>query len=344
MRTRGRKLDKLVEGDRPMDRRDFLGTLGTCFLAAPISVDAQQAGKLARIGYLSPGTAKVNAELRKAFTDALRDHGWIEDTNIAIVYRWQGAGQLTFDALATELAKMPLDLIFAVNTPAALAMKRTGTSLPVVFAQVSEPVAIGLVESLAHPSRNFTGLTTINRELMSKRLELLKETIPGLTRVGYLANPDYEVHKTQLDEMTAAARALGLTLQLAEVRAPSEFERAFARMTAAHVGAFIVQQDDLLTSNRTLIIEFARQRRLPGMYVFSLYPQSGGLMSYGANAADLYRRAAEYVGKILKGAKPAALPVERPTKFELVVNLKTGKALGLKIPRSLLLQADQVIE
>jgi putative tryptophan/tyrosine transport system substrate-binding protein len=171
------KLVTLIEGGRPMDRGTFLRTLGACLLAAPICADAQ-AGKVARIGYLSNGTATVNAGLRKAFTDGLRDRGWIEERNIAIEYRWQGDGTLTLDALAAELARMPLDLIFAVNTPAALATKRTGTALPVVFAQVSEPVAIGLVESLARPGRNFTGLTTINRELMSKRLELSRRRSP----------------------------------------------------------------------------------------------------------------------------------------------------------------------
>ena len=327
-----------------MDRRSFIGTLTGSLLAAPLAAQGQTPGKVARLGYLALGTATTSARFRKAFTDGLRDHGWIEAKNIAIEYRWTGAGQATLDALAAELTRLPLDVIFAVNTPAALATKRTGTTLPVVFAQVSEPVAIGLVDSLARPGRNFTGLTTINRELMSKRLELLKETIPGLTRVGYLANPGYEVHKPQLTEMSTAARGRGLTLQLAEVRSPAEFEGAFARMAAAHVGAFIVQQDDLFVGNRALLIELATQSRIPGMFVFSLYPQAGGLMSYGANAEDLYRRAAEYVNRILRGAKPSDLPVARPTKFELVINLKTARALGLTIPPSLLQRADQVIE
>jgi putative tryptophan/tyrosine transport system substrate-binding protein len=327
-----------------MDRRRFLLTALAGAVVAPRAVEAQPAGKVAQVGYLSLGTATTNAELRKAFIDGLRDHGWLEGKNLSIEYRWQGAGKSTLDALAAELARLPLDVIFAVNTPASLATKRTGTTRPVVFAQVSEPVAIGLVDTLSRPGRNFTGLTTINRELMSKRLELLKETIPGLTRVGHLANPGYAVHQTQLTEMEAAARGLGLTLHLAEVRAPSEFEGAFARMAAAHVGAFVVQQDDLFVVNRALVIDAAAQRRLPGMYVFSLYPQSGGLMSYGANAEDLYRQAAGYVDRILKGAKPSELPVERPTKFELVLNLKTAKALGLTIPPSLLARADQVID
>src|SRR5215470_7793733 len=325
-----------------MDRRAFVAGLGAV-LAAPLVADAQP-GRLARIGYLSSGTATSNAGLRKAFTEGLRDHGWIEEKNIAIEYRWEGAGKPTLDALAAELVQRPLDIVFAVDTPASIATKRTGTTLPVVFATVSEPVAIGLVDSLSRPARNFTGLTTINRELMAKRLEILKETIPGLARIGYLANPSYEVHSAQLAEMGAAAHGLGLTLHLVEVRTPSEFEAAFARMAAAHAGAFIVQQDDLFSANRAPIIQLAAQHRLPGMFVFSFYPQSGGLISYGAHAEDLYRRAAGYVDRILKGAKPSDLPVERPAKFELVINLKTAKALGLTIPPSLLLRADQVIE
>jgi putative tryptophan/tyrosine transport system substrate-binding protein len=313
-------------------------------ILAPLAAEAQQTGKVPHIGYLATGTAAANAGFRKAFTDGLRDHGWIEEKNILIEYRWEGAGRLPLDALAAELVRRPLDAILAVNTPAALATKRTGTMLPVVFATVSEPVAIGLVDGLPRPGRNFTGLTTINRELMAKRLEILKETIPGLTRVGYLANPGYEVHKAQLAEMSRASRGLGLTLHLAEVRTPSEFADAFARLAADRVGALIVQQDDLFISNRALVIEAANHRRLPAMYIASLHPRSGGFMSYGANAEDLYRRAAEYMDRILRGAKPSDLPVERPTKFEFTINLKTAKALGLTIPPTVILQADHVIE
>jgi putative ABC transport system substrate-binding protein len=327
-----------------MSRRWFLQTVGGALLAVPRRADAQPAGKVARIGYLALGTAAANAGSRKAFTDGLRDHGWIEGQNIAIESRWGGAGGAGLDAAAAGLARMPLEVIFAVNTPAALAAKRTGTSLPVVFAQVSEPVAIGLVESLARPGRNFTGLTTINRELMSKRLEILKETLPGVARVGYLANPGYDVHKPQLTEMNAAARGLGLTLHPVEVRSSAEFDGAFARMVAARVGAVIVQQDELFLANRAMVVELAMRHRLPGMFVFSVYPHAGGFMSYGANGDDLYRRAAVYVHRILKGAKPANLPVERPTKFEFVINLKTAKVLGLTIPPPVLARADQVIE
>jgi putative ABC transport system substrate-binding protein len=327
-----------------MDRRTFLSTFGVSFLAASMGAEAQQAGKVGRIGYLAAGTATTNAGVRKAFADELRDHGWIEGKNIKIEYRWaEGAGKPTLDALAAELTRLPLDAIFATSTAASLATKRTGTTLAVVFAMVSEPAEIGLVDSLARPGRNFTGLTTIGRELMPKRLEILKETIPGLGRVGYLANPGREGHKAQLTEMGAAAHGLGLTLHLAEVRAPSELEEAFARMAAAHVGAFIVQQGDFFVANRALVIDLATQRRLPGMW-FSLPSRSAGFMSYGINAEDLYRRAAGYVDRILKGAKPSDLPVERPTKFELTINLKTAKTLGLTIPPSILLQADEVIQ
>ena len=327
-----------------MNRRAFFHVLGAGLLATPIaSVEAQQDGKVARIGYLSVGTPAAGAGLRKAFTEGLRDYGWIEDKNIMIESRYDGAGTTTLDALAAELVRRPLDVVFAVNTPAALATKKTGTKLPVVFATVSEPVAIGLAESLSRPGRNFTGLTTINRA-HGQAPGGAQGDHPGLSRVGYLANPSYEAHRAQLTEMNAAAQGLALTLHPIEVRAPAEFEGAFARMAAAHDGAFIVQQDDLFVGNRAVIIEAAAQRRLPGMYVFSLYPRSGGLMSYGASADDLSRRAAGYVDKILKGAKPATLPVERPSKFEFVINLKTAKALGLTISPSLLLRADQVIE
>jgi putative ABC transport system substrate-binding protein len=274
---------------------------------------------VARIGFLAPGTATTGAEGRQAFLDGLRNHGWIEGQNLAIEYRWAEGQYERLPDLAADLAQLPLDAIFAVNTPTALAMQRTGTTRPVVFAMVSEPVEIGLVESLAQPGRNFTGLTTINRELMAKRLEVLKETIPTLTRVGYLANPDDVAHAAQRTEMEAAAHRLGLTLHLAEVRAPAELEGAFARLAAARMGAFIVQQDALFGTHRARVITLATRHRLPSMAVWNFYPPSGGFMSYGAKSEDLIRRTADYVDKILKGAKPSDLPVERPMQFELDV-------------------------
>ncbi len=305
---------------------------------------AQQGGKVPRVGFLAPGSAETDASLAQAFSEGLREHGWVDGQNIAIEYRWALGKLDRLPELAAELVRLQLDVIVATHTPAVVAVQKTGTKIPVVFAAVSEPVEIGAVASLARPGGNFTGLTTINRELMPKRLELLKEATPKLTRVGYLANPTYALHRPQLKEMQAAARSLGMELHPFEVRDGSELERAFVGMAAAHVGAFIVQQDPLFVSHRRKILDLAAESRLPGMYIASFYTNDGGLISYGAHLEDLFRRTATYVDKILKGAKPADLPVERPTKFELVINLKTAKSLGLPIPPSLLLQADRVIE
>jgi putative ABC transport system substrate-binding protein len=313
-------------------------------LAPAHTAGAQQGAKMPRVGFLAPGSDKTDASRAQAFSEGLREHGWVDGQNIAIEYRWALGKLDRLPELAAELARLQLDVIFATTTPAVVAVKKTGTKIPVVFAAVSEPITIGAVASLARPGGNFTGLTTINRELMPKRLELLKEATTKLTRVGYLANPTYALHQPQLKEMQAAARSLGMELHPFEVRDGSELERAFVGMAAAHVGAFIVQQDPLFLSHRRKIVDLAAQSRLPGMYTNSLYPDNGGLISYGAHAEDLFRRAATYVDKILKGAKPADLPVEQPTKFELVINLKTAKSLGLPIPSSLLLQAHRVIE
>jgi ABC-type uncharacterized transport system substrate-binding protein len=305
---------------------------------------AQQAGHMPRIGFLGPGAPQTRASCAPGFSEGLREHGWVEGQNIAIEYRWALGKLDRLPQLAAELVRLQVEVIFAVNTPAVLAVKQTGTQLPVVFAAVSEPTEIGVVRSLARPGGNFTGVTTMNRELMPKRLELLKEATPGLTRVGYLANPTYAGHQPQLHEMQAAARSLGLELHLFEVREGAELERAFAGMAAAHVGAFIVQQDVLFGAHRRTIIALAAQSRMPGMYPGSFYADDGGLLSYAAHIDDLCRRTATYVDKILKGVQPTDLPIERPMKFELVINLTTAKALGLTIPPRLLFQADKVIE
>jgi putative ABC transport system substrate-binding protein len=305
---------------------------------------AQQTGNWPRIGFLGPGAPLTAASCVPGFSEGLREHGWVEGQNIAIEYRWAEGRAERLPALAAELVQLPVEVLFAVNTPAVLAVKQTGTPLPVVFTAVSEPIEIGVVHSLARPGGNFTGLTTMNRELMPKRLELLKEATPGLTRVGYLANPTYAGHHPQLHEMQVAAQSLGLELPLFEVREGAELERAFAGMAAAHVGAFIVQQDVLFGAHRRTIIALAAQRRLPGMYPGSFYADDGGLLSYAAHIEDLCRRSATYIDKILKGAPPAELPIERPMKFELVINLTTAKALGLTIPPRLLFQADKVIQ
>jgi putative ABC transport system substrate-binding protein len=318
--------------------------IALAILAPTHPAGAQQAGNMPRIGFLASGSAQTDAAFVHAFSAGLREHGWVEGQNIAIEYRWALGTLDRLLQLTAELVQLQVAVIFATNTPAVVAVKQTGTTIPVVFAAVSEPIEIGAVASLARPGGNFTGLTTSGRELMPKRLELLKEAMPQLTRVGYLANPTYAVHQPQLQEMQAAARSLGMELHPFEVRDGAELERAFAGMAAAHVGAFIVQQDPLFISHRRTIVDLAAQSRLPGMYIASFYTDDGGLISYGAHREDLYRRAATYVDKILKGAKPADLPIERPIKFELVINLKTAKALGLTIPPTLLFQADKVIQ
>ena len=318
--------------------------IALAILAPTHPAGAQQAGNMPRIGFLASGSAQTDAAFVHAFSEGLREHGWVEGQNIAIEYRWALGPLDRLPQLTAELVQLQVAVIFATNTPAVVAVKQTGTTIPVVFAAVSEPIEIGAVASLARPGGNFTGLTTSGRELMPKRLELLKEAMPQLTRVGYLANPTYAVHQPQLHEMQVAARSLGIALPLFEVREGSELERAFAGMAAAHVGAFIVQQDALFGAHRRMIIDLAAQSRLPGMYPGSFYPDDGGLISYAAHIEDLCRRTATYVDKILKGAQPADLPIERPIKFELVINLKTAKALGLTIPPRFLFQADKVIQ
>jgi putative tryptophan/tyrosine transport system substrate-binding protein len=318
--------------------------IALAILAPTHPAGAQQAGNMPRIGFLASDSAQTDAAFVHAFSEGLREHGWVEGQNIAIEYRWALGTLDRLPQLTAELVHLQVAVIFATNTPVVVAVKQTGTTIPVVFAAVSEPIEIGAVASLARPGGNYTGLTTSGRELMPKRLELLKEAMPQLTRVGYLANPTYAVHQPQLQEMQAAARSLGMELHPFEVRDGAELERAFAGMAAAHVGAFIVQQDPLFISHRRKIVDLAAQSRLPGMYIASFYTDDGGLISYGAHREDLYRRAATYVDKILKGAKPADLPIERPIKFELVINLKTAKALGLTIPPTLFFQADKVIQ
>ena len=247
---------------------------------------AQQVGNMPRIGFLASGSAQTDAVFAHAFREGLRERGWVEGQNIAIEYRWALGALDRLPELAADLVRLPVAVLFATNTPAVVAVKQMGTTLPVVLAAVSEPIEIGAVASLTRPGGNFTGLTTSGRELMPKRLELLKEALPELTQVGYLANPTYAVHQPQLHEMQAAAWSLGMALHPFEVREESELERAFAGMAAAHMGAFIVQQDPLFIAHRRQIIALAAQHRLPGMYIASYYTDDGGLISYGTHHED----------------------------------------------------------
>jgi len=301
------------EGDREeksMRRKIAVLLMSLALLASAWPAEAQRQEEPRRIGFLSTGSPGPSSSVVTAFVEGLRAHGWMEGKNIAIEYRWAGDSRKSLQELAAEVARLPVDLIFVRTTPAALALKKTGTKIPVVFVAVSEPIGTGLIASLARPGGNFTGITSINRDLMPKRLELLKEVFPGLTRMGHIANPGYAIHQVQLKEMQEAARALGMELLVFEARTLPEVERAFAGMAEARVGAFIMQQGPPFLYLRREILDLAARSRLPGMYVAGFWVRDGGLISYGANPEDYHRRAAAYVDKILKGAKPVDLPVE----------------------------------
>jgi len=328
-----------------LDRRIFL-TTAAGLLAAPLAADAQQAAKVPRIGYLSTNLAG-SPHLREAFRQGLRDLGYVEDRNLVIEYRDAEGKFERLPALAAELVALKVDVILAPGTAQASAAKQATRTIPIVFTVATDPVTSGLVTSLARPGGNVTGLSTLTPELTSKWLELLKQAVPGISRVAFLWQPGALGERTEQDILVradAAARALGVRLQVVEVRGPEDFDRAFSDMTRARAGALTVLGIAMFFNERRRLVDLAAKNRLPAVYTPREFVDAGGLMSYGVNAADLYRRAATYVDKILKEAKPGDLPVEQPTKFELVINLKTAKALGLTIPPSLLGRADEVVQ
>ena len=329
-----------------MERRTLLGALAGGLLAAPVVAEAQPAAKIARIGFLALNMA-ANPHLVEAFLQGLRDLGYVEGRNVVIEYRDAAGKPERLPALAAELLALKVDVILAAGEPHALAAKRATKTIPIVFTATADPVASGLVTSLSRPGGTVTGLSSVGPDLVGKRLELLKQVVPGVSRVAVLWQPGAADERTERDLLKGtevAARALGVRLQFVEARGPAEFEGAFAAMTKARAGALTVLGSPMLLIERRRLVDLAAKHRLPAVYPSRESVDAGGLMSYGANAADLYRRAATYVDKILKGAKPGDLPVEQPTKFELVINLKTAKALGLTIPASLLHRADQVLE
>jgi ABC-type uncharacterized transport system substrate-binding protein len=328
-------------------RRAFVASLSGGLLAAPRASEAQQAAKVARIGYLTLNLAAAPHPI-KVFRHGLRDLGYVEGRNVVIETRDAGGKPERLPALAAELVALKVDVILVGGPAPALAAKQATTTLPIVFAAVGDPVTDGLVTSVARPGGNATGLSTISApEIVGKRLELLKQAIPGVTRVAVLWQPGGQGERTEKDLLKGAdvaARALGLRLQVVEARGLADFDRAFSDMTRARGDALTVFGTSTFFTERRRLVDLAAKNRLPAVYGAREYVDAGGLMAYGTNFADLYRRAATYVDKILKGAKPADLPVEQPTKFELVINVKTAKALGLTIPQSVLQRADEVIQ
>ncbi len=332
-----------------ISRRAFLGTVAGGLLAAPLVAQAQQAAKVPRVGYLSmlSRSDPTFGRLRDAFRQGLREHGYTEGQTLTIEWRFAEGRLEQLPELAAELVRLKVDLIFAETTPAARAAKQATTTIPIVFNPIADAVGEGFVASLARPGGNVTGLTQAAPELSGKRLELLKETVPGMTRVGLLSHPGVPSEaavKSMLVQTEAAARALRVQLKYLQAHGPNDFARALAAMSRERVDGLILLPSPMFLSERRHIVDLAAKNRLPAMFFFREFAEAGGLMSYGPNFPELWRSAAAYVDKILKGAKPADLPVEQPTKFELVINLKTAKALGLTIPQSLLLRADELIQ
>src|SRR5262250_806709 len=323
----------------------FLGTLVGNILAAPLAVGAQPAPKIAKIGFLSASTPAASAHLLKAFRQGLRELGQVDGKTFVLELRYGEGRSERLPDLARELVHLKVDVIVTSTDVAIAAVRQQTRTIPIVMTTSTDPLGTGFVASLAHPGGNVTGLSTMSPDLTGKRLELLREAVPGLSRVAFLWNPEVRGAVLDYNQTEGAARSLGLQLQSVEAARAEDLDRAFSEITEQRAQALIVPSPNPVTfANQGRIVSFVQRNRLPSMYAVREYVDNGGLMSYGANTADLYRRAATFVDKILKGAKPADLAVEQPTKFELVINLKTAKALGLTIPPSVLLRVDQVIE
>ena len=338
---------RLADRSRPgrmIDRRTFLAGTGAVLLAVPPAAEAQQSARIPRIGYLAPSVSPEASRLIGAFRQGLSELGYVEGQNIALELRSAEGSADRFPALAAELVALKVDVIVAGATLAVLPAKQATGTIPIVFPVHTDPVGAGLVASLSRPGGNVTGLSFSSEDLTGKRMELLKETIPGLSRMAVLWKSPNAAALVQLKAAEVAARALAVSLQVLEVRGAEDLERTFQAATRGASGALLVVDDPATFLLRKRIVGLAANSRLPAMYGPREFVIDGGLMSYGANLEDMFRHAATYVGKILKGAKPGDLPVEQPTKFEFVVNLKTAKALGLTIPPSLLGRADEIIE
>src|SRR5713101_7521393 len=327
-----------------MDRRAFLGIVASGLLATPLAAEAQKAGKVPRVGLLGLGSAESSSPFFEALRQGLRERGWVEGQNIAFEDRTTVRQYSRLPDVAAELVRLKVDVIVTWGTtPALAASKATGT-IPIVTTTGSDPVEMGLATSLARPGGNVTGLTSSGRELVGKRIELLKETLPGLSRIAVLWNPESRTESFALRDAEAAAKSLRLQVRPAEVRGPEDLEKAFASIAHKRPEALVLAPSNMFRAHRARLVELAARHRLPATFSDRSFVEAGGLMSYGPDEKAIFRQLANYVDKILKGAKPADLPIEQPTKFEMVINLKTARALGLTIPQTILLQADQVIQ
>ncbi|MEO8316484.1 MAG: ABC transporter substrate-binding protein [Pseudomonadota bacterium] len=325
-----------------VDRRTFISGFASALVAAPLAAHAQQAGKVFRIGILEAIPATRNAANLDALRKGLREFGYVEGRNLIIEYRSADGRAERFPELASELVRLKADLIVTRGTPAARAAKGATATIPVVMATMGDPRA--MVASFARPGGNITGMTTFSTELTAKRIELLKELVPNLSRVALLHNMGNPAAPPEWDETKTAARSLGLQAELLDVRSEGDLGRAFERAVRQHVDALLIGADGLTQLHQEMIVALVARNRLAASYPAREFVEAGGLIAYAVNYPDLYFRFASFVDKIFKGAKPAELPVEQPTKFELVINLKTARALGLTIPQSLLLRADEVIQ
>ena len=326
-----------------MKRRKLLIALGLTPLAAPLAAFAQKPTKLARIGFLSPGSAAASKHRIEALKAGLLDLGYVEGRNIAFEFRWADGNYESLSKLAAELVRLKVDLILTHGTPGTLALKKATATIPIVMAAISDPVATGLIASLARPGGNVTGLMLFTQELNEKRMELVREVFPKARRVAILANPDNESMKPILPFLENAAKVLRLEYRRFDVRGFAEFEGAFSAMAAWRAEALVPVEDAMLLANDKGIVDHAARSKIPTIG-WNEIAERGGMLAYGVDFPDMFRRSATYVDRILKGAKPADLPVERSTKFELVINMKTVKALGVKLPQSVLVRADRVIE
>jgi putative ABC transport system substrate-binding protein len=327
-----------------MRRRDFFVLVGIATVARVLDANALESGKLYKIGILTAGGPGPLTPLRDMLREDLRELGLIEGKNLAFEGRYAENDLDRLPALAAELVSLEVDLIIAVGTLAPLAAKRATVTIPIVMAAAGDPVGSGLIASLARPGGNVTGTSLMAPDLGGKRLELVKELLPEISRVAVLWNAANPYSALVFKATVGAAWTLAIEVQSLEVRGPADFDGAFEAATGQHIGALIAVEDPLTNDHRHKIAEFAAGKRLPMIAGLRMFADAGGLMSYGADVSDTFRRSVAYVAKILKGAKPSDLPVEQPTKFELVINLKTAKALGLTIPQAILMRADEVIQ